>query len=171
MLSAQQRKIAVWVGVVLVLALGAWMILRRRRREGYTRTCLEGNCSGFARTQVDYAFTPERQPEWLVNPSSRRQPLAEGNPVDLLADERKLGTDQMFAQYRNDWAGCGEDGLTSLKNDSKNRFDLINNGELGLRRIMTLEDNEERFYVSRGSARPRVLARGWSLAFVTARSA
>lgn len=138
MLTARQKVIA-GVSLAAVVVLVVVLIATRKRREGYTRGCLENNCSGFNRTPVDYAFRAERSPEFYVKPTSTRQPLAEGNPVDFYNDERKLGTKQMYAQYRNDWAGCGADGLTTIRNDSKNRRDLVDVGELGLRRIMESE--------------------------------
>lgn len=133
-LSNQQLAV---IAVIVVVLVVVGFIVYRKEREEYTMTCLEGNCSGFNRTQVDYASNPQENPHWKAKPSSTRQPLDQG-PVDLEADLRTLNNNDgmSFFQYRNDWTGCGKDGLTALDNDEKNRFDLGDNGELGLRRTL-----------------------------------
>lgn len=103
--------------------------------EGYRRSCLGGDCS-FQRSPVDHAnafgIAPtvgwESNPHYQADPSNEHQPLGYG-PVDLEEDLRKVGSGEMYAQYRNDWRGCGgQDGVME-PNDEKTRFDLENAGD------------------------------------------
>lgn len=108
--------------------------------EGYERSCLAGDCYGLQRTPVDFAFKHpngwQQNPHYITDPSNEHQPLDYG-PIDFHKDTRRLNANDgvLFQQYRNDWKGCGK-GLVSLRNDEKNRFDLTNVGDQGMRNIL-----------------------------------
>lgn len=105
--------------------------------EGYKRSCLAGDCYGMQRTPVDYAMKYphgwQRNPHYKAKPSDEHQPLDFG-PIDFYQDTRRLNANNgvLFQQYRNDWKGCGKPDVYMV-NDSKNRFDLTNVGDVGAR--------------------------------------
>jgi len=91
------------------------------------RSCLGGTCDGLERTPVDYAFKPNgwpKNPHWTAG--SKYQPLEFGR-IDLLEDATRLGDGELFKQYENSWVNTKEQN-NFIVNDSKNRFDLTNEG-------------------------------------------
>jgi len=113
-------------------------------REGYIRSTLGNVCQGLQRTPVDYAMKLtdgwQRNPHWQVNPSVEYQPLEFG-PIDFYKDTRRLNKyGHLFQQYDQNWMGCGKE-LTYLRDDEKNRSDLVNVGDVGVARQMDDMDN------------------------------
>lgn len=113
-------------------------------REGYIRSSLGNVCQGLQRTPVDYAFKHpdgwQRNPHYQVYPGVHYQPLEDG-PIDFHQDSRRLEKyGHLFQQYGQNWNGCGKE-LIYLRDDEKNRFDLTNVGEQGVRRQMDDFDN------------------------------
>lgn len=138
--------------LIVIVIIVFVMYNNKSYKEGYTRSCLGNDCYGLQRTPVDYAeknpYGWQRNPHWKAKPSDEHQPLEFG-PIDFHAETRKLNENNgiLFQQYRNDWPGCGKN-QEYLVNDSKNRFDLLNQGDMGARRALD-NMNSPRFY--RGS--------------------
>lgn len=107
---------------------------------GFSRAPLaEDSCFGMVRTPVDYAMSPEgwkQDPHYKAQPSSRFQPLDYG-PVDFHPDQRRLNKfgGELFQQYRNDFKGCCNLD-TDLRNDLKNRQNVLDLGDISRKRRM-----------------------------------
>lgn len=104
-------------------------------REGYKRMPLaEAVCHNMQRTPVDYAMKNpdgwQQNPHYQTLPTVRFQPLEFG-PVDFYPDSRRMNSQNgvLFQQYRNDWEGCGNPE-TSMTNDTMNRFNVLDLGDL-----------------------------------------
>lgn len=109
------------VVLALVVALAVFLL---RKREGYTHSILGQQCA-MSRSPVDYISDPKMNPHYQADPGAWRQPLEHG--VDVHREYRD--NPNLDAQYRGDWQGAGN-GMGSLTNDSKTRFDLTNAGNL-----------------------------------------
>lgn len=104
-------------------------------KEGYKRMPLaEAVGHNMQRTPVDYAMKNpdgwQQNPHYQTLPSVRFQPLEFG-PIDFYADSRRMNSNDgvLFQQYRNDWEGCGN-SETSMANDTMNRFNVLDLGDL-----------------------------------------
>lgn len=125
-------------GVALFIYLTCRGDCNKRKRDGFTRTCLTGDTSSiFARSPVDYAYEditviPQkegmRNPHWMGDVTDKKQPLDHG-PVDLIRDEKKLiHPELLWEQYGNNYKGCGN-GMPYIVNDDKTRFALEDVGD------------------------------------------
>jgi hypothetical protein len=98
-------------------------------------------CLNMQRTPVDYAMKMpdgwQQNPHYQTLPSVRFQPLEYG-PVDFYPDLRRMNKNNgvLFQQYRNDWTGCGEVTERSMVNDTMNRFNVADLGDISRFRRM-----------------------------------
>lgn len=118
--------------VVVLFMVGSCVLDCRKSSEGYHRSELNDD-SILQRTEVDYQSAPREDPHYQANPFSKFQPLGQG-PIDLDKDHRKLNHQEvLFQEFGNNFRR-GVKPFYPM--DSKSRFDLRNNGDVGIARML-----------------------------------
>ena len=144
-----RRDIQLWiVAAAVALVFVAGYIVWRRRREGFTRTCMSANnnCQ-FTRPPVDYVYWTDTEiptkvgrdfPSFMGNPTDKAQELTHGY-IDLEKDMQKLvHPELLWQQYGNDWAGCGN-GEAYIVNDEATRAKLSDVGDIwAVRQLLSM---------------------------------
>lgn len=128
--------VAILIGIFIAYRYGLFS-----RKEGYKRAPLGSETASVQRTPVDFQNNWKSNPHYISEPSSKYQPLEYQSPIDFYKDERKIADGTIFKQYMGDWQGVGKD-LDNLRNDEKNRKDILDMGYTDAFRVLSNSYNQ-----------------------------